>query len=184
MIISMRVEDRAVEQMHEAKPVVSVCCQHRDTVADAYKFSMDSNTCAGRPVDDGSAGAVPVLESEGDGMKGNLIGAGLVVLFATALPAAAAHDHQSMRGSVIGERQHELLRMIDRGIRSGDISRREARQLHAEQQAIRDKERYYRADGVITRAERRDLMRDLSISEQRIYNAMSYTNRHHARRPF
>jgi hypothetical protein len=46
------------------------------------------------------------------------------------------------------------------GIRSGQITREEARQIRARQQQIRAERRVYRADGVVTRAERRDLRRD------------------------
>ena len=48
---------------------------------------------------------------------------------------------------------------VRQGIRSGQITREEARQIRARQQAIRNERRVYRSDGVITRAERRDLRR-------------------------
>ena len=46
------------------------------------------------------------------------------------------------------------------GIRSGRITREEARQIRARQQQIRNERRTYRSDGVITREERREIRRD------------------------
>jgi hypothetical protein len=46
------------------------------------------------------------------------------------------------------------------GIRSGQITREEARQIRERQRQIRAERRTYRSDGVVTRDERRDLRRD------------------------
>lgn len=116
-------------------------------------------------------------------MKASLIGATLLILVAGALPASA-QQHYGPYHSAIAERQQALTRLIDRGVRSGSISRGEARRLYAEQHAIRNKERRYRADGILTRAERLDLMRDLTQAERRIYNAMRDTRRHYVYRPY
>jgi hypothetical protein len=49
---------------------------------------------------------------------------------------------------------------IQRGIRSGQLTREEARQIRERQQQIRNERRTYRSDGVITRDERREIRRD------------------------
>jgi hypothetical protein len=49
---------------------------------------------------------------------------------------------------------------IQRGIRSGQITREEARQIRAREQQIRAERRGYRSDGVVTREERREIRRD------------------------
>lgn len=67
----------------------------------------------------------------------------------------------------IQQHQHER---IVQGIRSGELTRHEAQRLFAEQRAIRAEERAYRSDGVLTRAERADLYRDLNAAGQHIYN--------------
>lgn len=67
----------------------------------------------------------------------------------------------------IQQRQHDH---IAQGVRSGELTRREAHQLIEEQRAIRAEERAYLADGVLTRAERTDLYEDLSDARQHIYN--------------
>ncbi|HLL14877.1 MAG TPA: hypothetical protein VK388_07430 [Pyrinomonadaceae bacterium] len=49
---------------------------------------------------------------------------------------------------------------IQRGIRSGRITRDEARQIRERREQIRNERRTYRADGIITREERREIRRD------------------------
>lgn len=67
----------------------------------------------------------------------------------------------------IQQRQHDH---IVQGIRSGELTRREAHRLIEEQRAIRAEERAYLVDGVLTRAERADLYEDLSDARRHIYN--------------
>lgn len=67
----------------------------------------------------------------------------------------------------IQQRQHDH---IVQGIRSGELTRREAHRLIEEQRAIRAEERAYLADGVLTRAERGDLYEDLYAAGRHIYN--------------
>lgn len=59
---------------------------------------------------------------------------------------------------------------IEQGIRSGQLTRSEADRLVAEQRSIQAQERRYRADGVLTRAERSDLYGDLNAAGRHIYN--------------
>ena len=59
---------------------------------------------------------------------------------------------------------------IAQGIRSGQLTRAETDRLMAEQRSIQAEERRYRADGVLTRAERADLYGDLNAASQHIYN--------------
>lgn len=49
---------------------------------------------------------------------------------------------------------------IRSGVRSGQLTRSEARQLRERQRQIRQERRVYRSDGTITRAERRDIRHD------------------------
>ncbi|MCP9494568.1 MAG: hypothetical protein MSG64_08945 [Pyrinomonadaceae bacterium MAG19_C2-C3] len=51
-------------------------------------------------------------------------------------------------------------RRIQRGVRSGRITRDERRDIRTRDRALRQQRRAYRSDGVITRAERRDIRRD------------------------
>ena len=66
--------------------------------------------------------------------------------------------------------QAQQQRQIARGIRSGELTPREARRLQAEQRMIRRQERAYLADGRLSRWERQDLYGDLRDANRHIYN--------------
>ena len=59
---------------------------------------------------------------------------------------------------------------IKKGLRSGDLTRREADRLWQEQERIARLESRYKADGHFSARERRDLERDLNRAGHRIYN--------------
>lgn len=88
----------------------------------------------------------------------------LVALLASVVPTPASAQARE-RG--VNARQHDH---IVQGIRSGELTRREAHRLIEEQRAIRAEERAYLADGVLTRAERGDLYEDLYAAGRHIYN--------------
>jgi len=88
---------------------------------------------------------------------------------------AEKHDGQSgapgaVRDPGVNARQADQRERIQQGIRSGELTRGEARQLGAEQRTIRQEERQYKSDGVLTRAERKDLQQDLNVASKDIYN--------------
>lgn len=66
--------------------------------------------------------------------------------------------------------EHYERHRIAQGLRTGALTRDEARQLVAEQRALEAKERRYLADGIVTRAERADLLSDLNAAARHIYN--------------
>lgn len=70
----------------------------------------------------------------------------------------------------IEARQERQRGRIWQGWRSGELTRREMRELMAEQRAIDDKERYYLADGHLNRWEYADLERDLDSASRRIHH--------------
>ena len=72
--------------------------------------------------------------------------------------------------SRINRMQAQQHRSIVRGVRSGELTSREARRLFGEQRAIQRQERAYLADGHLSRNERRDLYQDLRSANRRIYN--------------
>ena len=88
---------------------------------------------------------------------------------------AEKHDGQSgargsVRGPGVNARQADQRERIQQGIRSGELTRGEARQLGAEQRDIRQEERQYKSDGVLTKVERKDLQQDLNAASKDIYN--------------
>lgn len=70
----------------------------------------------------------------------------------------------------INVRQHRQQHRIGQGVRTGELTAAEARRLEREQRHIRQEERLYKSDGVLTQAERADLQRDLNRSSRHIYN--------------
>jgi Spy/CpxP family protein refolding chaperone len=61
-------------------------------------------------------------------------------------------------------------RRIRSGIRSGQITRDEARALRIQRRQIRQEQRAYRSDGTLTSAERRDLRHDRRAYDRLIRN--------------
>ncbi len=66
--------------------------------------------------------------------------------------------------------QHDQRQSIQRGIRSGELTRHEAGRLMDEQRRLEAQERRYLADGSLSRRERADMTQDLSRARQHIYN--------------
>ncbi|CAG0929027.1 MAG: hypothetical protein EFKGCFLK_01532 [Rhodocyclaceae bacterium] len=90
--------------------------------------------------------------------------AGMATLWFAAPAQARPHDPG------VNARQHHQQQRIGQGVRSGELTRGEAHRLAREQRHIRQEERLYKSDGVLTRAERADLQHDLNRSSRHIYN--------------
>lgn len=69
----------------------------------------------------------------------------------------------------IDRREHREQRRINQGIRSGELTRREAMRLQTGQARIRIAERYAKADGHVSRRERYRLGHMLDRSSRDIY---------------
>lgn len=69
----------------------------------------------------------------------------------------------------INRRQHREQQRIRHGIRSGELTRFEARRLGTEQARIRAHERYARRDGYISPRERARLDREMNRASRHIY---------------
>lgn len=65
------------------------------------------------------------------------------------------------RGDAIDQRQHNQMERIEAGVRSGQLTRQEARELIREQRRIEHLQRRYLADGHLDRGEWADLERRL-----------------------
>jgi hypothetical protein len=70
----------------------------------------------------------------------------------------------------VDRREFDQRNRIEQGLRSGQLTRNEAHNLMSEQRDIRQEERQYRSDGMVTRNERRDLQQDLNQASRNIYN--------------
>jgi len=70
---------------------------------------------------------------------------------------------------VVTQRQENQNARINEGVKSGELTKREAGKLRAEQRAIRAEKRMAKADGKVTRAERAKLRRDQNKASADIY---------------
>lgn len=61
----------------------------------------------------------------------------------------------------IDNREYQVSRRIDEGMRSGRITQREARRLQSREREIARHETFFKSDGVVTRQERRQLRDEL-----------------------
>jgi hypothetical protein len=55
-------------------------------------------------------------------------------------------------------------------VRSGSLTKDEAKGLRDEQRSIRQEERQYKSDSLLTRGERKDLRQDLNVASRSIYS--------------
>jgi hypothetical protein len=78
------------------------------------------------------------------------------------------YRHDGRQGAWVDRTQWQQREMIERGVRSGRITPAEFAELRAQQRAIRQEERAYRADGYLSGAERVDLRQDLEAALQNI----------------
>jgi len=62
----------------------------------------------------------------------------------------------------IDRMEYRISQRIDEGVRSGHITRREARRLHSREREIERHEIAFKADGVVTQQERRQLRNELA----------------------
>lgn len=69
----------------------------------------------------------------------------------------------------VNQRQRNERHRIEQGVRSGELTRDEAKGLPSEQRDIRSEERGYKSDGALTRGERRDLHGDQNEASRNIY---------------
>ena len=87
-----------------------------------------------------------------------------ILLFTAVLTPAMGQTTPS-----VDRREGRQSRRIKHGVRSGSLTRREARNLAAQQARIRRHERRVKADGVVTARERVSLQRQENRASRNIY---------------
>lgn len=75
----------------------------------------------------------------------------------------------AVRDPGVNARQHRQHDRIGQGVRSGELTKSETKEVVAEQRAIRKEEREYKSDGKLTKDERKDLHQDLNAASKNIY---------------
>lgn len=97
-------------------------------------------------------------------MKGiTTILAALAIVF--AVQTAEAHPH----GNGVRHKQYNQHKRIQHGVHSGQLTRPEARMLHAQQAKVRHYKQMAMADGRITRGERQLINRTQAHASRSIY---------------
>jgi len=104
-----------------------------------------------------------------------LLGIALVALLGNNAMANENHGrkHDNMRhthtaGKNIDARQYQQKERIKNGVRSGQLTKEEAKGLVVQQREIRREEHQYRADGKFTKEERKDVQHDLNEASKSI----------------
>lgn len=94
-----------------------------------------------------------------------------LALIVAGVMAVASWSQADARGRDPGvnARQHNQQQRVRQGVRSGELTRREAGSLTREQRDIRQLERAYKSDGELTRSERVDLHREQNQASRHIY---------------
>ena len=82
---------------------------------------------------------------------------------------AAAKSAIRSKTPVINEREHNQHDRIRQGIKSGELTRREAVRLEEQEARIRANEKFAKSDGKISPAERARLEKELHRTSENIY---------------
>jgi hypothetical protein len=90
------------------------------------------------------------------------------ILLSMAVSSVSAQAAEARR-KPINAREHQQQVRIREGFRSGELTRREAGRLEAQQGRIRVAERFAKRDGAITPAERLRIQRELNQTSRQIY---------------
>lgn len=94
---------------------------------------------------------------------------GVIAAVLLTTVAIADDTHAGTRDPVVNHRQHNQHARIRQGVRSGELTRHETRQLAGEQRDVRQLERAYKSDGTLSGAERRDLRHEQNQASRDIY---------------
>jgi hypothetical protein len=97
-------------------------------------------------------------------MKIKILGGALVALLAVTSIANA-----QTKTPVINHREHNQVRRINQGVRSGELTKSEAHHLRTRESKIRNDKRMAKADGHVTGAERRHLRKEQNRVSRAIY---------------
>ena len=88
----------------------------------------------------------------------------LAITAVLASPAMAA-----IKDPKINKHQHHQQKRIAQGVKSGELTRGESKDLVSDQRDIRKEERQYKADGQFTKNERQEVRQDQHAASKEIY---------------
>jgi len=101
---------------------------------------------------------------------GALIGTGVIPATGLAAERKPAQAPARPKTPAVNERQKNQRERIQQGIKSGELTRREAARLREQEARIRADERRAKKDGEVTAAERARLERELRRASENIHD--------------
>jgi hypothetical protein len=93
----------------------------------------------------------------------------LTILATTIAIAVSATASAGVRDPHINKQQRHQATRIGQGIKSGELTKGESKDLVQEQRQIHQEEHQYKADGQFTQAERKDVRQDQRDASKQIY---------------
>ncbi len=96
-----------------------------------------------------------------------MIGGLMIAGIATASTATA--QTASCHKSGIGQTQHHQIERVDQGVKSGELTRPEIKNIKNDIQDVRQDIKLAKADGIITPAERKEIKQDQRQNSREIY---------------
>jgi polyhydroxyalkanoate synthesis regulator phasin len=101
-------------------------------------------------------------------MKKVLLGIVLLGLgWALVMPEVSAEGTRRSPG--VNRRERHERKRIKQGVKSGELTKEEAKELRQEQREIHQKEREMKSDGTLTKEERKELHQDINDASKNIY---------------
>ncbi|MDI1361149.1 hypothetical protein [Methylotenera sp.] len=94
----------------------------------------------------------------------------LLSIMAIAVSATFATSSMAgVRDPNVNKHQHNQDRRIAQGVKSGELTRGEVKDLRGDQRSIRQEERAFKSDGNLTKDERQELHQDQHAASKEIY---------------
>jgi len=88
----------------------------------------------------------------------------IAITAALSVPAVAG-----IRDPRVNQRQHHQQARVAQGVKSGELTRPEVKDIRSDRRDIRQEERQFKSDGQITKDERQELYQDQKAASQEIY---------------
>lgn len=95
----------------------------------------------------------------------------LLILLIVGLMGAEMHlqAEPGRRSPGVNRRERHERKRIKQGVKSGELTKEEAKELRQEQREIHQKEREMKSDGTLTKDERKELHQDMNDASKNIY---------------
>jgi septal ring factor EnvC (AmiA/AmiB activator) len=94
----------------------------------------------------------------------------VAVMFMEALVLAAADQaNAGTRTPLANKRMQIQKKRVKRGVKSGQLTQEETKELKADHQALREEIKDAKSDGKVTKKERKEIQKDLNAGSKKIY---------------